>query len=524
MPINIIGIIILFTVLNISSFIIALTKTPEYTVFVGTVHYAIDYFYYLSYIIQGKTHWFLGSSLYSGETTKLDFHNWVYVLFGHMFPLFPPYITYQIMVVVGSILFLVVSYWLCRILIPTKRWAATLTWVLFLVSNAFPRIYNEAGQWILSYYYPWNNFGHPFIRLTNVPHHLYIQALLMGILLATILWWKQKKKSLVLAVILVIQGFLLASMQPVQWALVTGVIGLTTGALALKAKRLSFLKAGALPVILLGISGLIPALYLKTLVSIPPLSLAAAWEASQQTYISLYHFIRLHGPLSAIAIIGIPLLLLRKTEETFLFGIFTLLSVGLFFSPIPARFGILNIRILSGIPVLMFAWASVECILIVVNRLQGNKKAASWLLGFSIIAITLPVTWQQLSERTTLITHPEDTQIYIPLGAMMAFDEAQRLSTPDDVFLVLAPFYTVFPGLTGRRVYVANDLATIDFQRKQKLGSDFYNNRMTDDEKRAFLTTERISYIVAYAWGPVKSPMITEAYKNDYMILYKVSP
>ncbi len=523
MPLSVIGIIALFTLLNISSFLIALAKTPKFTVFVGTVHYPLDYFYYLSYIVQGKTHWFAGSSLFSGETTQLDFHNWIYVFFGRIWSFLPPYITYQIMVVIGSVMFLTLSYALCRTLVPTKRWMAALTWVLFLVSNAFPRLYAQSGQWVLSYYYPWNNYGHPFIRLANVPHHVCIQTLLMGILLAAIRWWKQKKKSAWIAASLSIQGFLLASMQPVQWALLAGIFGITAVILAWKTKRLAGGMSHALPLLLVGAGGIVPALYLKHLVTTPPLSIAAAWEASQQTYISFLHFLRLFGPLSVIALVGIPLLVLKGTPEATVCVMYTLVSVGLFFSTIPQQLSILNVRILSSIPVLMFAWASAECIGLLAAKLRGNERANAWLLALFVMACTLPVTKQHLVERTTLFTNPSDTQVYVPVGALMAFDAARAMSTPDDIFLVLSPFHTSFPGLTGRRVYVANELATIDFARKQKLGSDFYNNAMTDDEKRSFLRSERISYIFAYAWGPISSPDIAEVYKNDFMIVYKVT-
>lgn len=57
--------------------------------------------------------------------------------------------------------------------------------MFFLLSNAFPKITHTAAGWDLIFYYPFNNMGHPFVRLSNVPHHTLIQA---SILLAFVLY------------------------------------------------------------------------------------------------------------------------------------------------------------------------------------------------------------------------------------------------------------------------------------------------------------------------------------------------
>src|SRR6185369_8307954 len=88
MDIFLAGIIALFTLANVSSYFIGLFHTPQYTVFLGTVHYPLDYLYYLSFIVQGKLHWLMASNLNSSETTKLEFVNWIYVLGGHIGNLF----------------------------------------------------------------------------------------------------------------------------------------------------------------------------------------------------------------------------------------------------------------------------------------------------------------------------------------------------------------------------------------------------------------------------------------------------
>ena len=227
MNIVVFGIIVAFTLINISSYFVGLHNTPQFTTFLGSVHYPVDYLYYLSFIVQGKLHWLQAYNLGSGERTGLVFVNWMYTLGGHIGSLIhldPPMI-YQVMVVIGSFMYLVIAYTLMKLVFPKNTSLRLLAYVFFLISNAFPRIYQGESGWIFSYFYPFNNFGHPFVRLMNVPHHIYIQAAIMGGYVAAITFWSRPKKSAIAW--LAIVGFFLASMQPLQWAWLTGILGVS---------------------------------------------------------------------------------------------------------------------------------------------------------------------------------------------------------------------------------------------------------------------------------------------------------
>jgi hypothetical protein len=195
------GIIILTTFLNISSYFVLATRTPQFTVFLGTVHYPMDYLDYLAFITQGKNHWFLSYHVFTGETTRLELLNWIYTFGGHIgsfFHLTAP-ITYQVLVVVASAAYLYIAYRLASLLFPTNKTTRLIAYILFLLSNEFPKIYADHGIWIFSYFYPWNNIGEPLVRLTNVPHHLFIQFGIMAAFVAGITYWlKLGKKHLII--------------------------------------------------------------------------------------------------------------------------------------------------------------------------------------------------------------------------------------------------------------------------------------------------------------------------------------
>jgi hypothetical protein len=525
-------IIACFTLINISSYYILLFHSPQYTVFLGTVHYPLDYLYYLSFITQGKTHWLRAYHLFTGERIRLEFLNWIYVLGGHIGSLFhlEPRIMYQVMVVGGSIIYLIMAYKLVCLLMPKNTSRQLMLFVLFLTSNAFPRIYEEGGKWIFSYYYPYNNFGHPFVRLSNVPHFLVIQTAIMATVYFAVLF--RQKHSVRYGILLAITGLILGSLQPVQWAFMTGILAL--GMLIIhctiwvtRSERsqlpLSKIINQLLPAFSLFVGGIIPALYLKHLFSLPPYADVALWENNQQIRISFWHFIRLNGPLMILAIAGLPFVVRKLSTASFIVILNAFLTALLFFSPIPSYMCIMNIRFISVLPTLAFAYISTIVHWDLAKRIDRARTAAcAWLLAFLALAITIPATLRQLYERTQ-ISPPQDVNTYLPAGAYQAFAVAARAAGERDIVLVEPTFTQAFAAISGRHVYASNSFATIDYERKSREVMDFfYNTKMTGQDRVAFLNKNNIRYIVGYAWAPLDLPKLISLYKNDYMILYKV--
>ncbi len=524
------GIIAITTLVNISSYFVLSAKTPQYTVFTGAVHYPIDYLDYISYITQGKYHWLMSSNLKSGETVKLEFLNWMYVLggrLGWLMHLSPP-ITYQCMVVIGTIAYLIAAYAVMKLLFPKNTSLRTLAYILFLISNAFPRIYQDHGSWIFTYYYPFENWGHPLIRLTNVPHHLLIQAAIMAAFASAVVYWKRQNRLSLAA--LAISGFFLSSSQPLQWAIVTSVLGIGGVFAWVQTYRgktnhawLSELLFIGLPSIIFFAIGLPAALYLKHLFTQPPYSYAALWESMQQIRTSPIDFIILNGPLIITALIGLPLILFELTTSSFLVIFYSFLVISLFFSPVPAHVGLFNNRFLSVIPTLMFAYISTHLLWLITGKLvPKQRRAATWFCAFLLIAITIPVTVRHVIDRTHY-TEPQDLNGYLPLGATLAYNVASGAVGQTDTVLVTSNLAHTFSAFTGKHVFVADELSTIDFVRKNIEAIRFFN---TDDPPQArtnWLKKNHISYIVTYAWAPIDLPVLTVVYQNMYAILYKVT-
>jgi hypothetical protein len=530
MNVPLILIIAFFTLCNISSYFVMAAKAPPFTVFTGAVHYPTDYLYYLSFITQGKDHWLRSYHLFTGETKTLEFLNWIYVLGGHigsLIHLTPPVI-FLCMMTIGSIVYLVAAYKLMSLCIPKNVSARMIAYLLFLLSNAVPHIYQDHGTWIFSYYYPFNNLGHPFMRLINVPHHLFIQCFIMLALYIGITYW-QHKKTLYTTIALVLLGILLASTQPLHWAFVTGVLGLggifawwkTYG----KKTPHMWLSEGLftlLPSGVFALAGFIPALYLRHLYTLPPYNNMIQWESQQQTYISFWHFLELYGPVMMVGILGIPWIIKKISIPVFPLLLYMGITILIFFSPVPAYLSILNLRFFSVIPVFAAAYISTNVIWNIAGRFKSlPTKTTAWFLAFLLIAITIPVTVRQLYERT-LNALPQDVNAYVPLGAMMTYDVARKTVGPADTVLVDYIYSSSFAAFTGKHVFVSTSLSTVDFNRKLKETGIFFYAPGNPDDKIAWLRKNNISYIFTNTWTPLPLPDLTIVDKNDYSVLYKV--
>jgi hypothetical protein len=518
MNVPLILIVILATLINISSYFFIAGNAPQFTVFTGAVHYPPDYQYYLSYITQGTDHWLRAYHLYTSESPTLEFSNWIYVLAGHITSFFhinAP-VTYQLMVVAGSVVYLVTAYKLIGLCVKNNRHIQMISYILFLLSNALPNIHMEKGSWIFGYFFPFNNLGHPLLRLTNVPHHLAISCLIMASLYAVNVFWQQRKKLQL--VFIGILGFLLSAMQPLHWALVGAVVGLTGLYLWRKTRTLSVM----VPVIVFGIAGLIPALYLRHLYSLPPYSNMLAWEALQQIRIPFIHFLRLNGPVMILGIIGTLWVVKKMNVAAATLLLSSVISVGLFFSPLPERLNMLNIRFITVIPTLTASLITGQLLVMIAKKLDPKRvMLCTWFLVAITLGITFPVTWNQYMGRID-IAPPQDMNTYLPLGAYKIYQTAQRVIGPTDIVLSDYILSVSFAGMTGKHVYVAHAIGTIDFYRKLAEANAFIYTAQTPEEKIAWLKKNSIAYILTFAWQPITLPNLRLVDSNIYALLYKV--
>lgn len=525
----VISIVLIFTILNISSFFIMQSRAPKYTVFTGAVHYPPDYLYYLSYIAQGRDHWILGENLKSAETTQGALVNWLYVLGGRVGNSIgiSDIATYQLLVVVTSIWYLLASYFLFALCFPKQPMTRLVAWVLFLLSNAFPKIIHTPQGWDFGFYYPFNNLGHPFVRLSNVPHHTLIQGSIMAAFAFSLYYWKTYAPKALGALCLI--GMILGTMQPLQWAFTGSVIGLYGLLLSYTRYRnrhaphhYEFLRP-VLPGILLFSIGFPGAMYIQHLYSGPLYRYMLAWEKDQHVYIPIIDFIRLHGPVMLIGLLSTPFTFPRAPRHVYILWIYSAVALALFFSPIPQWAGVLNLRFVSVLPIFVAAYATAELIRRVTKHASNTLRyPLMWLAAFLVLAITIPVTYAHVALGRPN-AQSENIQTYLPLGAYQIYNVAKSSIGLHDMTLVTPLLSQSFPAFTGRHVYEADAFGTIDFPRKHAEAQRFFSAIDSPTERTHWLQANNISYILTYAWAPISDmKTLTVVSANDYAILYRV--
>ena len=488
-----IGIIFLATLENLWPSVSGFMTTPQGFVFLGTVHHPWDYFYYLSQYAQGSSRYFTAIDLYTAEPIVSSFVGWSNVLLGRLFFLtgLTPIFSYHISLGALTIGTLLAAYVLCRE--SLQKPLGTLTaFFLFWLFHAFPVI----REGMSSYGDYWNNYAVPRVRLGGVPHQLLtgIMSILIVYFVIHLLKKQQLNRSMFIG--LALTSFILASLQPVLWVLITVSIiaTLVIHQIPDGKKIIQALKNAAPVIATLLFSGLAPLFYLVRLFQSLPFSQLKAWEATQQTPLTPEHFLTATGPIFLIALFSVPLALSRRIFAHYFMVIFTAISLVLFLSPLPSVIGITHVRFMSTLTILGLS------ILAGIGIHSWLSAPSRWAKIFGIFllivlgAITLPNHIKTL--RLVSAFTPTNTSQYLPERDYSLLVKAGASSRPDDVFLVTAPYDTLFPALAARKTYFGHPLLTINAAQKQAQSWDFFTQSMEPQTRYDFVRANNISWII----------------------------
>lgn len=526
----IVGVSILFAILVSSSYIAGVLQQAAGTTFAGVVHFPPDYYYYLSYMAQGKLRWLTSLNINTSEVTTPVFYHWFYVLSGRVFATLgiSNIIGYQLLILGLTILLLFVSYRLIRAAVPSRT-VSTIAYILFLASNAWPYPVHTAGGWTLQYYTSWYNYGEPFIRFSSIPHNLLAQSVLVVTLLVLARLARiPHSRYLFTWSLFLVSAFLLASTQTplVLVVLVTYAIFWVKDIISSRDPKM-FLRAAlssqVFPALILLVAGSVPYMvYLRTLFQHPPYSTLISWEASRQVRLTLLQFFRVNGPVMLLGIVGLPVLLSARTKVREIIAVCTLVSWGIFLSRIPVYISILNVRFLSVVPTLTMACSAAVLIEAIAKRVSLRMQTPV-RIGITIIvlALTLPATTQQIIARATF--EPINAYYFLPNTVLDAYKHVEKLIQPQETCLVVWPFQESFAGLTGRRAFTANEFSTINYQVKDQQAAAFFSDQTTMDQKVQILTSNAISCVVTFSFITNLPATLLPIYTNGNITIYKVT-
>jgi hypothetical protein len=275
---------------------------------------------------------------------------------------------------------------------------------------------------------------------------------------------------------------------------------------------------------LLVIAGAAPYMvYLRMLLQSLPYSTGTTWEATQQVRLTLLQFFQINGPVMLLGIVGFPVFLSARSKIRRIIVVCTLVSWGIFLSPIPVYISILNVRFLSVLPTLTTACSAAVLIELVTKRFTVPLQTPLRIgIVFLILALTLPGTVAQVIARATF--DHANAYIFLPNGALDAYTHVEKNVQPQETCFVIWPFNISFAALTGRRSFIVNGFSTINYQAKEQQQNIFFSDTTPLDQKAEILKSNRISCVVTYSFTTnLPMDVLTPAYKNNYMTIYRVT-
>ncbi len=534
------GFFIIFAVFaNSLPYFSGLLTTTQDSIFLGTVHHPFDYFYYLSQFAQGRERWFTAYDLYTGDSPLPTPIGWVNVLLGRLFFLLgiPHTAAYQLSVAVLMLTLLVLVQLLLKQVFATGKYRQPkrlLALALFIFNTSLPLLARVNGKLQLIPADYWNNFAVPSVRFDAVPHHFVISiAIVVALLLAG--WWRQwHTKNWKVAILIIfglsLTGLVLGSLQPVQLVLVALTLFLSGFILNLltRPRRLTPLF-NLLPSLILFMGGLPPMVYLQNLFTQLPYSQLASWETGQQLNLSFTSFLLATGPVALLGGIGL-IFWLRPARQTdgqpglprIILGVYALLSLGLFFSRLAGIFQLTNVRLLSPLTILALSCGSSE--LFFKLFALGHRRSQILLTVFFALLVSalIPVHWQQTAKR--LHFDPTNAYYYLSQPAYEALTYAQKISQPQEVFLVIWPYNISFAGITGRREFNGHPLLTINASIKDQEALAFFSGKLPLTAMDNFLREKGIAFVIAYPWTFAERlpRTLTKVYENSTLTIYSV--
>jgi len=524
MPFIAIIIIALAVIGNSIPLILGFLKTPPGQVFLGTIHHPFDYFAYVSQFAQGQEGALQMQNLYTHEFTRSDLVGSVNALLGKFWSLahIPPIPAYQLSVILFTIVFLSLAYLFIKELFGTDKnscWKSVVAFILFITASPLPIPERSGSIWHITFVDHWFNFGNPFARLGFVPHHLILKSSILSIFLLAILLPRLSSSGKRIAAVIAIaaSSLIAANIDPVQWLLAAAALLVVT-----------MISAGAsalfVPPIIVILAGLPMVVYLRTLFSRLPYSQLSQWEVTQQVHITVFSYLLANGPVVFLALIGLWWFCRRLNPARQLLLVFNLLGLGMFFSPLPERLGLSNVRFTSPFNMLLFAGVASGFIHVISARFRAKHLVTGILVG-TLVLLSVPTTVSCI-QKYEADTDVKSAYHYLPPSVIQFFEQTRSISSSGDTFFVLWPYNVPFPGVTGRRSYFGHPLLTIDNQQKELEAYEFFGGKMDTGRMQTFLLYHRITYVVAYSHTLPEQdlPILTKVLESPILTLYRVQP
>ena len=344
----------IFALFNSIQFFSAIAQQPPETVYLGTVHYYEDYFFYLNHFYQGANGGWLTKNQFTSESTKPSVIYWSNVLMGKIGGIFglTPILSYNIFLIITAFITLLASFFVIRLILKNDQ-KALIGFIFSTFATSFMNYIFVDGKPIWYPFQLWRTPHFTFDRLGGAPHQI-LQTLLFYFLFLSLFSYQRKIQWFSPII-----GILLTTINPVLSVLLllfTWLIKLITRAVAwlfehrhshssLTTPRFSLFAQHAALITTTLLTFITYFLLLRTLDSLPHLQ-SKLWEANQQSTTTPLFLLLSIGPVVVFFVAGILPAVARRNDLLIIAVLLPVICYFLFMSKIPSVFGFSNARII----------------------------------------------------------------------------------------------------------------------------------------------------------------------------------
>ena len=485
-------------------FLSALT-VPQGSVFIGIPHWYEDYFFYLSLIKQGMMGQWQALNWYTTESIPPYPGYWCYFLLGHIGGIthLDPWIIYNVTLFLSSIVYLSIIYGLIRHMFPKQPILRVIGFIFTVSATAFFRISYTPQTMVITPYsfyftptFALNRLGGTIHSLwTNIlaAIYIFISYPLLDELLKKSLHELSKKR------ILLIMGIhiLLFSLNPAAAAIVLASFGITGLLLITNKNRWSNLYSLAGIVILFSVIS-IPFLFQYTDASKHPFYQYILLSFSKTfPRVTLGTFFLATGAISIFAIFGFLPWIRGKTSLSVFGGVFVLLPILLYLSPVPGLCNLPYERILQSTSYIFLgpiAALGIITIAAYAHHVTHIKKII--LIAGLLVLFLLFQGVVVIKEVESRLQGLRDVH-YLNTINKELYDGLKYLEK-EPPGILFGPYIPslIAPAISGKPVYAAHRLLTMEYEKKMKDVDDFFNLRWNEKEAKTFFMKNHIRYVI----------------------------
>lgn len=523
-----------------------ITNPPD-RYFTGIAHYYGDYFLYVSQITQGmRGNWIFAKHMYTNELLPATWVYWPNVLMGKIGGVFTesPFTIYNVLLMFLIMLLLVLLWHIVHTLFP-KQPATQISAFLFLgtASNfADMKAWLTHGTYVLlgnTWFSPTpalNRFG-------GVPHQTLQTIFLLAVILifSKIITIRTQSTGFFLySVLFIFLCFLAATLSPTQMVLVCLTFGIMVG-----IERKYFLKN--IPHLLtvslgIGAAGLGAFLVHHAFDASQLFATSKAWEASQTQSVSVPAFLWAMGPMIFFIPMGVHAYIKKYSAFKTILFLYGMLSLIVFFSPIPLLFGTSNTRWIHPASYMLFPILAAAGLTELSKFLSQNISKISkraprhsinrfslffFLLTFTYLMLTIPALLAQIDARSHKVTAPVlyGDLNHVPYQVIRSMKIIRNLPNQNVVLTDPAlPYDVLIPIFTGKPSFTGHILHTLYAKQKELLRQKFFQGSMTDAEAKQFLIDHTIGSIMqsSGAHAMLRYPFLVQSVQNEIITVYTV--